>query len=295
MTRIFVKVIQHGSFSKAAELLGVPKSTVSKSVSKLEKITGTKLLLRTTRSQTLTAAGRLFYETCLEPIQVLEDAQKSLYGQDSIVSGPIKITSPEDIGSLIISPLIGSLSKQHPDVSFELHYTNEIVDLIKEGFDLAVRIGHLAESNLKVRRIGILDLILVASSSYLKNYPPLKEPKDLKDHLCLLLSDSQMKHYWTLTHGKKNMRVEVHSKVMSNQMSSLLQVAIAGGGITLASSFLCQDYIKNKGLERVLPDWKVKGIPISLVSPLSTTSSARLKLVSDEIHSAISSALTLNF
>ena len=294
LTRIFVKVIQQGSFSKASEILSIPKSTVSKSVSKLEKMTGTKLLIRTTRSQTLTAAGRLFYETCLEPIQILENAQRSLYGHDSIVSGHVKITSPEDIGSYIVSPSIGKLSRIHPDISFEMHFTNDIIDLVKDGFDLAVRIGNLPESNLKVRRIGNLDLILVAAKSYLKNKPQINEPKDLKEHMCLLLSESSLKHRWNLSNNKKNVSVNVETRVMSNQMTSLLQAAIAGGGIALAPSFLCQESIKNKGLERVLPDWKVKGIPISLVSPLSSESSARLKLVSDELHSAISKSLNID-
>lgn len=294
LTRIFVKVIQQGSFSKASEILGIPKSTVSKSVSKLEKMTGTKLLIRTTRSQTLTAAGRLFYETCLEPIQILENAQKSLYGHDSIVSGHIRITSPEDIGSYIVSPSIGKLSRIYSEVSFEMYFTNDIIDLVKDGFDLAVRIGNLPESNLKVRRIGNLDLILVAAKSYLKDKPQIIEPKDLKEHMCLLLSESSLKHRWNLSNNKKNVSVNVETRVKSNQMTSLLQAAIAGGGVALAPSFLCQESIKNKGLERVLPDWKVKGIPISLVSPLSTESSARLKLVSDELHSAISKSLNID-
>ena len=90
LTRIFIKVVQQGSFSKAAELLNIPKSTVSKAITRLEAETGTKLLLRTTRSQTLTPSGRAFFETCLEPLQILEDAQKSLYGQDDIVAGKIR-------------------------------------------------------------------------------------------------------------------------------------------------------------------------------------------------------------
>lgn len=294
LTRIFVKVIQQGSFSKAGEILGIPKSTVSKSVTKLEQMTGTKLLLRTTRSQTLTPAGRLFYETCLEPIQILEDAQKSLYGQDSIVSGNIKITAPEDIGYQVVAPVIGRLSKKHPDISFELLFTNSVVDLIKDGFDLAVRIGHLTESNLKVRRIGDLDLAPVASSDYLKKTEKIKHPKDLKNHKCLWLTSNTNKMFWTLTDGKSTVKVPLNVGITSNQITGLLQIAASGGGISLAPAFLCKEALKSKGLIRVLPDWKVKGIPIALVSPLSTSSSARLKLVSDELHSAISANLSVD-
>lgn len=294
LTRIFVKVIQQGGFSKASKTLGIPKSTASKAVTRLEKMTGTKLLLRTTRSQTLTTAGRLFYESCLGPIQTLEDAQKSLFGQDSIVSGHIKLTAPEDIGYQVISPIIGKLSQKYPELTFELYFTNSLVDLITEGFDLAIRIGNLKESNLKVRRIGTLDLFPVASRSYIKKNEKIREPKDLKNHNCLLLPSDSSRHFWTLTNGKTNVKIPVSTRLISNQITSLLQVAAVGGGIALAPAFLCQDALKEKGLERVLPDWNVKGLPISLVSPLPTSSSARLKIVSDELHKAISSSLVVD-
>lgn len=127
LTRIFVKVIQHGSFSKAADSLKIPKSTVSKAISRLERETGTKLLLRTTRSQTLTASGRAFYETCLEPLQILEDAQKSLFGKDAIIAGKIRITAPEDLGTHVIAPIIGELSQSYDKLFFELLYLNKVV------------------------------------------------------------------------------------------------------------------------------------------------------------------------
>lgn len=295
LTRIFVKVVQRGSFSGAGKALGIPKSTISKSISKLESVIGTQLLLRTTRSQSLTSAGRLYYETCLEPIQILEDAQKSMQGQDSIISGNIKITAPEDVGYQIVSPTIGKLTQRYPKVFFDLQFTNTVVDLIKDGFDLAVRIGSLKESNLKVRNIGTLDLILVASRSYLEKMDSIQEPKDLKNHDCLLLSPRSGKNFWTLVQGKTQVKIPIKARVLSNQITSLLQVASAGGGIALAPAFLCNEALKNKGLERVLPGWKVKGIPISLVAPLSTASSARLKIVSDELYAAIASHLTTDF
>tara|TARA_B100000749_G_scaffold280259_1_gene275687 strand:+ start:47749 stop:48648 length:900 start_codon:yes stop_codon:yes gene_type:complete len=291
LIRIFVKVIQQGSFSKASIILGIPKSTVSKSVTKLEETLGTKLLLRTTRSQSLTSSGRLFYETCLEPIQVLEDAQRSMTGQDSIVSGNIKITAPEDIGYQIVSPIVGELTQKYPELTFEMHFTNSIVDLIADGFDLAVRIGPLRESNLKARKIGNLDMSLVAADSYLKKHPPILKPKDLENHDVLMLPPVSSKNYWSLVKGKTQVKVPVKTRLVSNQITSLLYSAAAGGGITLAPAFLCRNLLEEKGLIRVLPEWKIKGIPISLVSPIATSSSARLKIVSDALFDTISSRL----
>src|SRR6266566_5612916 len=184
-TRIFVKVVQQGSFSRAAELLKLPKSTVSRAVSRLETESGTKLLLRTTRSLTLTASGRAFYESCVGPIHALEDARKSLDGQDSIVVGTIRITAPEDFGTLVVSPAIGKLAKEHTGLVFEMHYTEKFVDLIKDGYDLAVRLGKLSPSRLKVRRFGEVAIIAVAAPEYLKQRPAIKKPQDLAMHDCM--------------------------------------------------------------------------------------------------------------
>ena len=292
LSRIFVKVVQHGGFSQAANILKIQKSTVSKAVTRLEKLTGTKLLLRTTRSHSLTAAGRLFYETCLGPVQILEDAQRSLYGMDSIATGNVKITAPEDLGTYLIAPTIGEICKKNPHLTFDLQYSNEIIDLVKDGFDLAVRIGFLKESQLKMRRIGRLELILVASNEYIKMNPPITKVTDIKDHRCLSISGLSMTKSWELQLGRRKNKVSINPIIESNQMSSLLQAAIAGAGVLLAPSFICKPEIEKGSLVRVLPKWRNIGLPVSLVSPVSIASTARLKLVSDELISKIAKAIT---
>lgn len=292
LSRIFIKVVQQGGFSKAAELLKIPKSTVSKAITRLEKETGTKLLLRTTRSQTLTASGRAFYETCLGPLQILEDAQRSLYGQDSMLAGKIKITAPEDLGTFIIAPIIGELADLHEKLSFELQYTNKIIDLIKDGFDFAVRIGQLNQSGLKARRIGEVTLIPVAAPSYLEKRQKISTPQDLVQHNCLSISAGNFTNRWNLKTQSQTAKIEIKVKVESNQMTSLLQLAISGGGIALIPSYLCKKELKNGKLVRVLPGWHSVSLPVSLVSPVSMVASARLKLVSERIFTAAQKALS---
>lgn len=292
LSRIFIKVVQHGGFSQAADILKIQKSTVSKAVSRLEAITGTKLLIRTTRSHTLTEAGRDFFEKCLEPIQILEDAQKSLHGLDSVASGHIKLTAPEDLGTYLIAPAIGEVSRKNPKLSFDLQYTNEMVDLVKDGFDLAVRIGHLKVSNLKMRKIGNLKLIFVASKKYLENAPKLNSPQDLVNHNCLSISGLSMTKTWEVSSGRKVAKVQISPVIESNQMSSLLQAAKVGAGILLAPRFICQPEIDNGTLVQVLPRWYNSGLPVSLVSPVSIASTARLKVVSEELMNSIKKALS---
>jgi LysR family transcriptional regulator for bpeEF and oprC len=292
LTRLFVKVIQNGSFSRAAELMRVPKSTVSKAVARLESETGTKLLIRTTRSLTLTSAGRAFYESCLEPIQKLEEAQKSLYGQDSIIAGMIRITAPEDWGAEVIAPMLADLCQRHPALNFELIYSNTVLDLVTEGIDFAIRIGKLTESRLKMRSLGSVSLVLVASSDYLKKSEKIRSPKDLEHHDCLGMNARNGKQKWELKSAKGTATVHVKCRASTNQMTGLYQLALNGAGVALLPAFLCRVAIAEKKMVEVLPDWQSVGRPVSLLSPQSFTSSARMKIVSDRIFTEFKTALS---
>ncbi len=283
LTRLFVKVVQHGSYTKAAEFLRMPKSTISKAITKLEADTGTKLLLRTTRSQTLTAAGRAFYATCLGPIQVLEDAQKSLYGQDNRVAGKIKLSAPEDLGNRIITPALSRLCRKYPQLEFETHFTNEIVDLVKDGYDLGIRIGELSESGLKQKKLGHMEMITVASAGFLERTGAIIEPKDLEEVDGIVLTNTGLGSRWVLKNEKKTSTVTLRPRILCNQMSSIITAAIHGAGVALVPSYLVVDRIADGVLIRVLPDWCGPRFPVSVVSPVSMSSSSRLQLLTTEI------------
>jgi DNA-binding transcriptional LysR family regulator len=289
--RLFVKVVQHGGFSKAAEALRIPKSTVSKAVTRLESETGTKLLVRTTRSQTLTAAGRSFYETCLGPIQILEDAQKSLYGQDNIISGTIKITAPEDIGGHVLMPVLSKLSRKYPSLNFDLYLTNEVLDLVKGGYDLAIRIGELRESRLLQRKVGEIIMIPVAAPSYLKDIHKITQPKDMENLAGINLRTGSLSHRWKLRNGKKFVSVNLKPNIQSNQVSTLIVSALAGAGVAVLPKYMVESYLASGKLIQLVPAWIADVFPVSVVSPVSTTSSARLNIISSEIITAIKETL----
>lgn len=290
-TRIFVKVVQHESFSRAAELLKLPKSTVSRAVSGLEKETGTRLLVRTTRSLTLTSAGRAFYDTALGPVQILEDAHKSLFGQDSMLTGPVRITAPEDLGSQVVAGAMGKLAKENPGLCFELIYTDEVLDLVKDNFDLAVRIGKLPPSSYRARKLGDVELGLVASPAYLKQAGKISGPRDLAAHDCLSYLSPSSQAVWELRSGKESARVPVRPRMISNQMTSLVKMALAGSGIAFVPLHLVKPELEAGRLVRVLPQWVSASLPCSLVSPLALGSSARLRICADRIAAAVSAAL----
>ncbi len=282
----FVNIVKHGSFTKAATLLKVPKSTLSKAVTKLENETGTKLLIRSTRKQTLTDAGRQFYESCLGPIQTIEDAEKTLYGQDSLISGTVKITMPEDFEIVLLSGCIQRLCKSYPDLKIVIKGTNDVVDLVGEGFDFAVRIGPLEESNLKSRTIGHIKLATVVAKQYLSKIE-LNTPKDLMNVRCIGLSSNKPYQVWKLTKNKKTETIKTPLTVETNQLTSVYKLTLTGAGVSVLPTFLCQKDIDTGQLVSVLTDWKYSDVPVSLISPLSTIHSARLKVVSEEIVGAL--------
>jgi DNA-binding transcriptional LysR family regulator len=292
-TRIFVKVVQQSSFSRAAELLKLPKSSVSRAISHLEHESGTKLLLRTTRSLTLTASGRAFYESCVGPIQALEDARKSLDGQDSIVVGTVRITAPEDFGAYVISPVIGKLAKAHPGLVFELHYTDSILDLVKGGYDLAIRIGKLSPSRLKAKRFGEVVFVAVAAPEYLKQRPAIKKPQDLAAHDCIMFTPRSPAPAWTFRSAGKTARVPIKPRLVVNQMTSLIAMAVQGVGIAFVPMFLCKPELASGRLVRVLADWNGDSMPVSIVSPVGSSSSSRLKLISNQIAETIAELTNL--
>ncbi len=284
LTRIFLKVAQNGSFTRAAAILQIPKSTVSKAVAKLERDTGTKLLRRTTRSLTLTAAGRAFFDSALGPLQILEDAQKSLYGADSILTGNIRLTAPEDLGSNVIAPAVAELTQKHPGLTFDLQYTDVVIDLVREGFDFAVRIGRIAESSFKVKRVGEVELVPVASPIYLKGAGKIKEPGDLREHEAIVHDSQRLSGKWVLRSGRTHAQVPLRIRATSNQMSSVLKMVLANGGVGMVPHFLCRPEVEAGRLVRVLPEWSGPSVNVSMISPLASSSSARLKISMEHIY-----------
>ncbi|MGF1753551.1 LysR family transcriptional regulator [Vibrio makurazakiensis] len=283
----FVNIVKFGSFTKAAEALKVPKSSLSKAVTKLEENTGTKLLVRSTRKQSLTEAGRLFYESCLGPVQNIEEAEKSLYGMDNDISGTVKITVPEDFEVFLLSSCIQSLCEQYPKLKIIIHSTNNKIDLIGEGYDFAIRIGPLEESNLRVRNIGYIEPITAVSKQYYDQIE-VNHPSDLLNVRCLGLGSKSTNQVWRLTKDDVTEIVKTPLVVETNQITSVHKLTLSGVGVSALPTFLCKDDLETGRLIRILKDWRYMDVPVSLVSPQSTINSKRLKVVSDAIVTTLS-------
>lgn len=282
-TQIFVKVVQQGSFSRAAAILKLPVSTVSRAISRLEAEVGTTLMHRTTRSLKLTSEGQSYFDASVGPLQQLEEARKSLHGRGDVVSGLIKISATEDMGSFVVTPVIARVMKVQPALTFEFDYTNEVVDLVKGGYDIAVRVGRLNSSRFKSRKLGEISIVAVASPAYLARKPKIRKPNDLVDHDCIAFTPASVGFRWTLSQGGKTVVVPAKAKAIGNQMQSLISLAVEGGGVALVPHFACKSALASGGLVRVLPEWSSPGFPVSLIFPNTGDLPARVKIVADEL------------
>ena len=290
-SQIFVNVIHSGSFSKAAIALNLPKSTVSRTISKLENETGTKLIVRTTRSLSLTEAGREYYEDCLPAILRLEEANKKLLNKDKSISGLVKLTAPEDLGHTVVTKALAKLTLKHPDLSFEFSFTDKIVDVVKDGFDIAIRLGKRQDSSLKLKPAGEFNLILVASPKFLAKFKKISHPSDLKDHVCISHSWSKT---WKLKSSKSKSEVSLKSKLVGNQMLSMIKLARSGCGVSFVPNYLCENYLKTGELVQLLPEWKSPPVLVSIITTVTPSSVARIKVTVEAISNEISNVLNFN-
>lgn len=262
---VFAKVVQAGSFTVAARGLRMPKSTVSRKVSELEERVGAQLLQRTTRKLNLTEVGRAYYEHCARIVAEAEQAELAVTRMQSAPHGLLRVTAPLTFSFL--GPIVAEFLKRYPEVQLEMVCTDRSVDLVEEGFDLAVRAGRLADSSLIARRLGNLERIVIAAPSYLKERGTPRSPKDLEKHDCLLFGAGQAGNVWTLHSGNKSVEVSVRARLVVNEPDMLGAVTLAGAGVALLPILHYAADITAGRLQRLLPDWTSSGAPVHAVYP----------------------------
>ncbi len=275
-TKVFVKVVQAGSFNKAGKELGMPNSTVSAKVASLERRLGVTLLQRTTRKLNLTQAGETYFQKGLQALDEIAQAEQEVSSFQNEPSGTLRITAPTDMGKDPLVGLVSGLSKKFPKLKLEFIFTNRYVDLIAENIDVAIRAGKLKDSGLIARKLGEATWAPYASASYLNQSKPLNHPKDLKNHDCLAftpLGDDQ----WKLSNGKTTVSLSVDCRIVGNDLSLMKALVTAGKGIALLPISLCQKEAQGGRLKRVLPDWHANQDPVHLVYPQQKFTAPKLK------------------
>jgi DNA-binding transcriptional LysR family regulator len=265
-TAVFVKVVQAGSFSAAARLLGLPPSTVSTRVSRLEQRLGVTLLQRTTRRLHLTEAGTLYFDHAATGLEHMLDAEAAVTTARGEARGRLRVTAPADFGDTLLSGLVCALHRLHPKIDIELILTDRFVDLVAEGVDVAIRAGELEDSSLVAKRVGIACWAPFASPDYLRDAPRLDKPQSLSMHRCLQFTQLG-KETWALSNDKGSISVPMPGHVIVNDFGVVRAMTLAGDGIGLLPTYMCRDEVESGALVRVLPKWFARADPVHLVYP----------------------------
>ncbi|HTL34673.1 MAG TPA: LysR family transcriptional regulator [Kofleriaceae bacterium] len=278
---VFTKVVETKSFTGAADALGLPKSTVSRKLAQLEERLGVRLVQRTTRKLALTDIGEAYYERCSRIVADVAAAEQLVTDMQATPRGRLRVTSTIDFSTRFLGEIIADFLAQHPDINVELEATDRVVDLIDDGFDLAVRFGPMPESTLIAKRLVSLHLILVASPDYLAKRGPVKAVEELDDHDHVLFTPASRNQTWTLVStngGDQTYEFGRPARLASNNYGAVVDVARAHGGIALISEFMITDELKSGRLIHVLPEWRTRPTEVHAVYPARQNVPPRLTL-----------------
>src|SRR5574341_409012 len=265
--QVFVQVVESMSFVRAAERLNLSTTAVSRQVAELERHLQTRLLQRTTRRISLTETGHAYYERCVQVLAELDEAEREAAQQASEPRGTIRLTTSVNFGTRQVTPAIASFLARHPQVKFDVSLSDRIVDIIEEGFDLAIRIGGTGAQNLVARKLGETRLLACASPAYITGHGAPAAPEDLVRHNCLTyeyaLSDA-----WRFRDAAGRERtIRVTGSLSSNNGELNAAAAVQGVGITLEPDFIVGAELKSGALVRLLESYEAPTLPIYAVYP----------------------------
>lgn len=279
---VFAKVVEQGGFARAAERLAISASACSRQVAELEAHLGSRLLNRTTRRLSLTESGRGFYERCVQLIADLEDAEAAAGESAARPRGTIRLTTSINFGVRHVSPAIGAFLALYPDMKFDVSLSDRIVDLVDEGYDLAIRIGSAGGETVVARKLGEARMVACASPAYLKARGTPKTPEDLARHACLTYEYMPVRNIWPFR-GKdgREHAIRVTGPLHSNNGDLLAAAAVAGVGIAYEPEFILGPELKAGRLVPILASYTAPLGPIYAVYPSRRYLSAKVRAFVD--------------
>jgi LysR family transcriptional regulator for bpeEF and oprC len=261
----FVKVVQLGSFTRAAEATGSQKAHLSRVVSQLERELGVRLLERTTRALSLTEIGREFFEQAVGILASVEEARRTVARAQGEPRGTLKLTCGVEFGMIAVSHWITAYMERFPQVQVDCDFTGRLVDMVHEGFDLAIRLGPLADSTLAARRLGELHYGLYAAPAYLQRRRSPTEPDALREHDTLVFAGGSHQAAWALSQGKRTERVPLQPRLKANNVFVVRDAAVAGLGVAQLPDVVAAPALATGALQRVLSDWAPPTVPVHAV------------------------------
>ncbi len=277
---VFVKVIQAGSFTKAAKQLARPITTVSDKVAQLEKRLGVTLIHRTTRQLKLTTVGENYFHKCEKALVEFERAEYDLQSTKSEPQGRLRITMPVDVGHTLVPSIVKKFTKEFPKVKLELIVTNRRVDLLSESIDLAIRVGNLADSTLRVRKFIETAASMWATPELIKKYGQPQTVKQLEKfpYVRFVIDHPQ---FIEMSRGKEKVKLKLVSQIMADDLETVKKLVLNSEGIGLIPNYICEKEENEGSLIRLLPDWTRGKIILSFVYPAQKFVSSNIKAFID--------------
>ena len=265
--RVFAGVVDAGSFVGAADALGMSKAAVSRHVSDLEQRLGVRLMQRTTRKLSLTQEGEVFLARCRDILASIEESEAELSTRAASASGLLKVSVPVSFATKHLAPLWSDFLAAHPRLTLDVHLADRVVDLVDEGFDLAVRIARLPDSSLVSRKLAATRLVLCAAPSYLRRRGTPTHPDDLAAHDVIGYSLLSTPGQWLLQGPDGPVTVKTRPRLWTNNGDTSVAAAVRGAGIDLQPTFLISDELADGRLVQVLPAWQAVELGIYAVYP----------------------------
>jgi len=277
----FVAVADLQGFAPAARKLGLSPPGVTRLIAALEDRLGARLLQRTTRQVTLTDAGSRYLERVRRILADVEEAEGSVEGERTLPSGRLVVSAPIGFGRLHVSPVMSAYLMRYPEVLGELRLSDRMINLVEEGVDLAIRIGHLADSTLVARHVGEMRRIVVASSDYLKRRGEPKTPETMTSHDTIQFGATAASPDWRFVEDGREVRVACAPRFTTNSADAAIQHAAQGGGLTRVLAYQAAEAIKAGRLQIVLEKFEPPPLPIHIVYPTSRLLSAKVRTFID--------------
>lgn len=288
---VFARVAHAESFTTAARELDLPKSTVSRKVSQLEARLGVRLLQRTTRKLTLTDAGVEYFRRCSRIVADLEDAELAVTRLQASPRGTLHVTAPVEFGVGFLGPLVIELLGRHEELRVDLVLTDRVIDLVADGFDVAIRAGPLKDSTLVARKLGIARRVICASPDYLERKGIPQSPDDLRHHDCIIFRAGHEGTTWRFGAPKQPVEVPVSAPVVVNNFDLVREAALAGVGIACLPIFRCVHDLKAGYLRTVLDDWSTEEILLNVVYPSARHIPPKVRAFLDLLNDKVTTSL----
>lgn len=265
---VFTQVVDCGSFTHAAEVLNMTKSTVSRKLAELEQHLGVRLIIRSTRSLILTPEGERFYQSSLQMQEIMNQAELEVSASQDLIRGPLNVVLPVELGHQVLAKYIHSFLLEYPNVTMNLELTNREVDIIGEGIDLYAQIGELVDSSLVSRYLTTSKRVLVASPKYLEQVGPIHTPKDLKIPFRMIevVNKAARLPKWELQLGDgESELIQLPSQLRVNTITACLTACVDGLGLAVLPEFICREHFKTGRLVKLLPEYDMPQVSVSLV------------------------------